>query len=395
MGPNESAIDWREVPADQASAFLHGLVDTGVDWTYANIENDVEWVLAQCDSRAKRIRLIELLVDGQRTGYAALLEHPTRLALGLGDLALIRYSVHRIALAGGPRVDPKRFGAAPSAAVMRKFLESLRDAAGHWGIVFILGVDLESAFGKVLTSDVASGLFEVVPHGPAYQRRLIDLPATANDYFQQLGKKTRADLRRNERNLSREVGGQMELRLYTSAGSVGEFLELAEQISRKTYQWDLGLGIRDTEARRLKLARIAHQQWLRSYILLCKGEPSAFMVGYTYRGTYYSSEIGFDPSKGRWSIGNVLHCYVVRDLIESRCVRFFDFMYGDNPNKSRLSNLSRLQRDFYLFPRSARGRAMASSMRMMDFVSRLARQSAARLGVEGRIRKVVRLLLRR
>jgi hypothetical protein len=213
-------------------------------------------------------------------------------------------------------------------------------------------------------------------------------------YLGQLGKRTRADLRRNERMLLKAIDGRLEHRRFTDAGSVPELLEMAEQVSRKTYQRGLGLGIDNTEARRQKLMRVADLGWLRSYVLSCAGEPAAFMVGYQYDDTYYSSEIGYDPRWRQFSVGNVLHCHVVRDLIESRCVRVFDFMYGDNENKSRLSNRSRLERHFYLFPRSLWGRGLAFSLRGMDRASRLARRAAERLTVARQVRTFIRSLLR-
>jgi coenzyme F420-reducing hydrogenase alpha subunit len=47
------------------------------------------------------------------------------------------------------------------------------------------------------------------------------------------------------------------------------------------------------------------------------------MIGRVHRDRYYSTDIGYDPGSARWSVGNVLHAEVVRDLIATKAATLF------------------------------------------------------------------------
>ena len=92
------------------------------------------------------------------------------------------------------------------------------------------------------------------------------------------------------------------MRCFESGEDVARFLEDAEAISSKTYQTHLlGLGIKknDTFEERLHLAASRH--WLRSYILYCKEQPTAFMVEYQHEGCFYYIDVGYDPEYAQYS----------------------------------------------------------------------------------------------
>jgi CelD/BcsL family acetyltransferase involved in cellulose biosynthesis len=210
--------------------------------------------------------------------------------------------------------------------------------------------------------------------------------------MKQLGPKTRQDLRRQERRLAKEAGGSLDSRTYHEPKDVGAFIAAAQEVSQKTYQRHLlGMGVRDDEKTRNKLGAAARAGWLRSYGLFCRGQPIAFMHGYLYGGTYYSEEIGYDPAWSDWSVGNVLHSLVVKDLIEvAHGVRQFDFLYGDNPNKQRLSNAARLERNFYLIPSSFRNMVLVYSIRAFNGLAEGAGRLLDRWGLRSWLRRVVR-----
>jgi CelD/BcsL family acetyltransferase involved in cellulose biosynthesis len=65
-----------------------------------------------------------------------------------------------------------------------------------------------------------------------------------------------------------------------------------------------------------------------------------------------------------------MHLAVMEDLLNHcRDIRTFDFLYGDDLLKRRLSNQSREERHFYLFPRHTRGIVSYGSLRVVNSIS--------------------------
>ena len=96
-----------------------------------------------------------------------------------------------------------------------------------------------------------------------------------------------------------------------------QFVSKAVAISRKTYQWHLlGLGLRKPEQLERTLTAMAARGWTRCYLLECGGVPTAFMIGYQYRGTYHYVDVGFDPDWEKFSVGTMLHLAVLRELTD-------------------------------------------------------------------------------
>ena len=134
----------------------------------------------------------------------------------------------------------------------------------------------------------------------------------------------------------------------------------ATRISRKTYQWNLlGLGLRDSEGLTRQLAYEAERGLLRNYILYCRDDPVAFMIGAQAPGAiYYYIDVGFDPDYAKWSVGSMLQLKVLRDLFASPGTpALFDFSTGEGEHKARFGNQSRPEANVMLLPKTMRMRA--------------------------------------
>jgi CelD/BcsL family acetyltransferase involved in cellulose biosynthesis len=123
----------------------------------------------------------------------------------------------------------------------------------------------------------------------------------------------------------------------------------------------MGLGLHDKDGLMRQLITAAERKLMLCYVLYHGVEPLAFQLGYRFQGVYYAYKQGYDPAWSDHSVGNILHCAIVRDLIECQDdIRSMDLLFGDTPNKKRFSNAAREEGSFYLFPRSIwRGTAFA------------------------------------
>ena len=314
-------IVWEEVSPEELQTDIESIRAASAEAPDDVLESTVEWVLDNCDDDSKRARVLVCSVDGVNGGYAVFLEHPTAFRYSFGEVDIFKYKIRRLALSAGIRLGLLDLPDSTREALFLSLFEKMHDVLGRRKVAFLLGIGLDSELGEfVVRNELVKKLFHILPHGPEYERRLIKLPDSYEAYLGQLARKTRENVRRAERKLTKLVDADIRLQRYTSADDVASFLEAAEPISRKSYQWQLlGMGVANHEGRTRRLTAIAARGWFQSYVLFCGNEPTAFMIGYVYGKTYFSSEIGYDPDWIKWSVGNILHCFVVRDLLERGC----------------------------------------------------------------------------
>lgn len=359
----------------------------------AVIENDLSWVIAT-HSKPDSYPVAFFCNEGQSCiGYTLFLVHNSGLPLSVGEVSLGSIPIQQWTLHGGSLL--KNSNEHTHVQLITGLFSTLRAKMVSRCALLAVGVPSNSTFFKMLqTRSAIHKKFHVMQYGHEHLRRFIALPATFEDYLRQLGPKTRADLNRTCRKLREHVGGATVLKSYTEPATIDDFMRQASLVSQKTYQWHLlKRGLRDHTVFRKRLEEAARRGWLRAYILFCRDQPVAFMVGYLHRGRYYSTDIGYDPDWAIWSVGNALHCEVVRDLIEKvNTARLFDFM-GDRPTHQRLSNnISSREAAFYLFPKSLQGSLLYYTFHITDGFSVCAARILDRLNLKLRLRKLIRRL---
>lgn len=224
------------------------------------------------------------------------------------------------------------------------------------------------------------------------QRWTIDLPGSLDDYLATFGSKTRKTLRYNMRRL----GTDFEVRVETitdPAGMAG-YLAEAERIGRRTYQWNLGQRLENTEAQQRQFRRLAAEGRLRCYLLWLDGTARAFAHG-TVEGDVFSYETpGYDPDFADRSIGTMLFLYMVQDLIETRACRRLDFgMGGDEASyKSTFGRNSVACNSWYVL-RLDRPRGMA--VLLGETILQGTKNLADRILPKGEFRAALKRRLRR
>jgi hypothetical protein len=350
------------------------------------LELDAHWLSSRVNGVDKYVRYF-LLGDQQRpSGYAPFFVHRSALAYCLGETTVFHIPVLRYAMQGTPLCANQ--------ALLPGLFEPLCEAIGRRSVVFFEGVPAGTPLSELLTSpdSTVRGLFHVVPYGPAYIRRLIELPAGAQfeDYLRTLGGKTREDVRRTRKNFSRKATGPVTMVRYTKPEQVEELAAALAQVSRKTYQYHLlGLGLEDTPEQVAHLCTMAEGGWLRAYILRIGDTPVAFGLGYSDSHTYYGHHVGYDPAISKLQPGIYLHTAVMADLLADGICRF-DFLAGDNLYKQRMSNTSREERHYYLIPRGWPGTAYAFTLAATNFLSEAIGAWLDKSGLKERVKRMVR-----
>jgi len=237
--------------------------------------------------------------------------------------------------------------------VIRKFFQVII-ADGGFDVVSVGDILVDSPLYRAITS-LHRGVVAWRIMRKQQIRWLIRLPGSFDEYISSLRATTKMRINRDGRRFEKM---NPDFRVVSRPEDVGDFLRDAEKISRLTYQWHLGHGLRNDEHTRAWLTRLAEHGTLRCYVAHLQGKPCAFGCGELAHRTFGFHRTGYDPQFRTLSPGTALILRMIRDLIENTNCEVFDFGGGGETGyKSRLGTLglscSRMQTAAIYRPYSA------------------------------------------
>jgi CelD/BcsL family acetyltransferase involved in cellulose biosynthesis len=390
-----SETAWLKLDLSVAGALdqLGAALDRSALARQATLFHDPRWLAASADQPSRRLVVYAAWDGGELVGLSTFLMHASAVPLALGELTLYAHRVERLNALAAPIVDG-RGERAREMVLFAGLLYRLREDLASRQVVFLESVIEGSALFDLLTGTAAPPkMFHAIQNGRLYAHRSAKIQASFDAYLEQLGSRSRADLRANRRRFMVGVGTAHRTRCFRTRGDVAEFVAHASEVSRKTYQYRLlSAGLRDQEALERCYGITAGLGWFRSYVLYVDDKPIAFQVGHIYAGRYYAQEIGYDPVWAPHHVGIFLHTEIIADLAAlNGGVTEFDFGNGDNLHKQRLSTDSAREGYFYLIRADFSGSVLAHSMVAVAKVSSALGALLERFG----LRKKTRDLLRR
>jgi hypothetical protein len=155
------------------------------------------------------------------------------------------------------------------------------------------------------------------------------VPEDSDQFYMNRSGRHRRNLRRYIRKFEEQYHSQSNLIKYTSEDDVADFIRMAAEISSKTYQSALGVGIVNDERTRSRIAAAARLGWLDGNILFAGGVPCAFQVGFRYKRVYFLWSIGYDPAFSSYRPGTLLFLKVLDSLCDDSLIDTIDFYFGD------------------------------------------------------------------
>jgi len=350
-------------------------------------ELDPHWLNSRINSPDK---YVQYFIQGDQyhpCGYAPFFVHPGNLDFRFGEITLARIPVRRYAIQGAPLCEDY--------SSLAELFKCLREKIDTSNVVFFEGVVTGSALDKLLTENGSPvfNLFHVVPYGPTYERRLIELPAGTQfeDYLQKLGSGARTNLRHAIKNFkTMTTKNTVKVTCYTEPEQADELIAILTQISHRTYQHHLlNLEFENNPEQVAELRTAASGGWLRAYVLWIDEAAVAFNIGYHHGHTFYGHHMGYDPEFSKLQPGIYLLAEVITDLL-SNGIYCLDFLSGDSLFKRRLSNTSRKERHYYLIPRGWPGTAYALSLSASNFLSEKIGNWLDKIGFKSRIKRSIR-----
>jgi hypothetical protein len=177
----------------------------------------------------------------------------------------------------------------------------------------------------------------------------MSVPDNIDQFYKARSRGHRRNLRQAVREFEREYPCRNNLVRFTKEHEVDDFVRVAAEISSKTYQNALGVGIVNDEQTRSRIRTAARHGWFDGGVLFAGDDPCAFQLGLRYKDVYYMVSIGYDPALSSHRAGTVLFLKVLESLCEDSVINTMDFYFGDAEYKKRYGTVHWPEACVYIF----------------------------------------------
>jgi hypothetical protein len=254
------------------------------------------------------------------------------ISLRLGYKTILRPKLRCMTVAYGGIIGQPDEGI--SAMLVRRLMGLLRDR--EVDLIFFNHLRTDSVFFRQvrrIPGLLCRNHFPVIePHWR------ISIPKTMDQFFASRSKSTRHNLRNRLNRLERKYPGQARIHSYSKPEDVAQAIKDAAYISKKTYQYGLGVGFVDTQQTHILLNAAAAKGWLRCHVLYVNEEPVAFDYNLKYGRAYFGELTGYDPKWKDFNVGTVTMLKVLEILCQEGTTDYFDFGFGDAEYKKSYTN---------------------------------------------------------
>ena len=235
------------------------------------------------------------------------------------------------------------------AAAVRAVLDWLEENRSEWDTLELNTVPAHSPVAAALRHELAVRRWRLIVHeGVGYFRWL---PDNWEAFVASLPRNMRAQIRSRLRRVQSRF--TLQLRRCESLEELPECLAHLYSLHTKRWQLRGKSGSFDLTEKRIFYTemgkRFLERGWLDFWQLDLDGQTVAVEFGFHHDTIYSFLQAGFDPDYAAYSVGRVLRCLIIEELIR-RGIRGYDFLGGADEYKQRYG----AQRLTYLSLASAR-----------------------------------------
>lgn len=224
-----------------------------------------------------------------------------------------------------------------------------------------------------------------------YGRSYASLDQSFEDYLAGFSSKSRSTLKRKQRRLAERSGGALDIRLYRTPAEIDDFYRHARAVSATTYQEKLlDAGLPEGGEALAAMLRLAAADAVRAWLLFVDGRPVSYLYAPADGETLIYAYLGYDPEFGELSPGTVLQLEAMRQLMEERRFRLFDFTEGDGQHKRRFGTGTVECADLLLLRPGLANLLVGQTLNGFDAAVGTAKAAVRRLGLERLARRVRR-----
>ncbi|HFC53073.1 MAG TPA: GNAT family N-acetyltransferase [Gammaproteobacteria bacterium] len=306
--------------------------------------------------------------------------------LKFGTVTLWNNAVHQYTLLGTRIVFATGADPGPCLGILAEELRGRRD---EYDLIFMESLSYGSPLYTIENPLPGFSIYPISIHKNVV--RGLRTSDSFSEYLATLRKKRRYNLKRSVRMLERAAGKDYRVERITGAAQVEGFLEAVDYIFVRCWQRHTHKGYRHlTDGNVAYHQGLANLGWLRSYLLYCKQQPVAYVIGYQYRGRYYYEYIGYDQAWAEFSPGTILTFLMIEDIHTVDRPEILDFGFGENVYKQIFGNYSYEANNSYLVLRDSRMRIAAQAQLELSRVYCSIYPALVKCGLDRPIRKVLR-----
>lgn len=212
-----------------------------------------------------------------------------------------------------------------------------------------------------------------------------------DDWWQGFSSKTRSTLSRKARRLAEHFEGAFTVRSYRTPTEVAEFMAVAGDLSRRTYQARLmQAGLPTGQADIAQAVAAAAADNVRAFLLFAGGQAIAYLYLPVEHDVLIYAYLGYDPDFAELSPGTVLHVEAMRALYGENRFRAFDFTEGDGAHKAQFGRGTVACADVFVLRPTLRNRAMLAMMLGIDGAASHGKAMLDRIGLRAKVKALIR-----
>lgn len=156
---------------------------------------------------------------------------------------------------------------------------------------------------------------------------VMDLADTWEETISRHSRKHRWKLRSIEKEVF-PAEGSAQVQIFEHSQEAREFVELATDVAKDSYQPGVGGGPPDPMVWQALLKSEALSNRVRCYMLISDGQGISYQAGAVYDGVYYCGGKAYRSEMASQRIGTALFIRIVKDLCQLG-VSVIDFGFGD------------------------------------------------------------------
>ena len=224
-----------------------------------------------------------------------------------------------------------------------------------------------------------------------YRHCIIDFRSSFADYQKKFSSKTRSTINRKVRKYAEHSGGALSWKTYRTVEELREFLPLAREVAKKTYQEKLlDAGIPESERFVREMQSLAAQDQVRAYILFDRERPVSYLYCPADEGTLIYAYLGYDPDYMKLSVGTVLQWLAVEQLFGEGRFRYFDFTEGESDHKRLFATHELLCANVLFLRNTLKNRILAHSHWRTGRFSAWLGDTLDRFGIKAKVKRFLR-----
>lgn len=227
-----------------------------------------------------------------------------------------------------------------------------------------------------------------------YKHYFVNTSGTFDSYMSRFKGKSLNSLKRKIKKINRTNTNVDSLRVFSDAKDVQEFLSIAKQISKQSYQEKLlGRKLPSDQSFINKLTKLAESNAFRGFILYAENTPIAYNLCPIYgNGILLYDYTGYDPKYSQYSAGTVLQFHIIDYCFKDKNISTYDLCSGEGQHKQFFATDYKYCCDVFYFPLTPFYFIAVYTKFLIEQVSRTIISILDKLGVKGRIKRFIRRL---